>query len=572
MKCAFPNEAVPPPELEVVMKDIINKCDGLPLALEVLGKYLKRKRDYEEWEQTLNVLKRAEKISNKEQQIFLDATIFFCNSAKHKRLNFGERNEWTLSKAKAAWRAVYEVNEQQLWQNLVDRSLVYCVGEDDTVKVHEQLQGLGQKIASEPSNVGKCRVWDGEVGSKMLCTTTEDLDGKGYHALRVGNGRFFERINIPEAALSNFKKVKFLDVDNRVTIAGPKDGELVPTEVVLLKCHGPDLFDPAVQTRLAVLELSWMWRDLPPSIGQLSGLKHLTIDNFFGRTLPASFGELTALQHLTLTRAGKLESLPESFGQLSNLNYLRFKSCNSLNTLPDSFAQLNALHRLSFLHCQGLESLPNSFGKLSALNHLEFICCKQLHTLPESFGELKTLHHLELSDCTELQSLPNSFGELNALNSLKLCPDSELHTLPESFGDLSTLTELDLKCKYLLNLPESFGQLTNLQRLEIYADTERRADSLGDLKGLRDLNIGYYSATSIPNSIINLPLLHRFCLSFEGDLVEPLPPWLITPNVPSNILTGSKVVFQVQDGCFSLIESQSSFALLTGYLAGRHGH
>jgi hypothetical protein len=71
--------------------------------------------------------------------VFLDATTFFH-----------ENWIWKLRDAKAAWRVAHETKqERRIWQTLVALSLVYDVGEDESIRVHEQLQSLGRKIASE---------------------------------------------------------------------------------------------------------------------------------------------------------------------------------------------------------------------------------------------------------------------------------------------------------------------------------------------------------------------------------------------------------------------------------------
>ncbi|CAM6126744.1 unnamed protein product [Calypogeia fissa] len=728
-KHAFPGQKVPPKELDSVMESIIKKCDGLPLTLEVVGKFLRRKQICEDWEQTLRALEAAEHVKDlderlwaklkvsyddlgpKEQQIFLDATTFF-----------GGEYDWTLGEALAAWSAAYETTSERLqWQTLVDMSLVYPVDKGEFIKVHEQLQSLGQRIALEASNNDKYRVWGGKVGLKMLQTNNE-FDGKRIHAFRVGEEDKEEEeeeedeqegdgeeegdvdgpecIHIPRAALPKLEKVQFLEVTGPIVIHGSPEGVFIPEEVVLLSCHGGDLFNPALQTRLAILKL-FSLEDMPGSIGQLSCLKfmhledcnvqrlpnsfcrlkalqQLTLNGFaqleslpesFGQlsslntlrlnsckslhTLPKSFGQLKSLHHLEFSYCDKLESLPESFGELNALSHLEFRDCNSLCHLPDSFGKLKSLHRLEFANCDLLESLPESFGELNALSHLEFQDCNslchlpdsfgklkslhhlnfnscrllkslpesfgelnalnylyflagnRLHHLPDSFGKLKSLHHLEFSFCSLLESLPESFGELNALdyldfyecNRLHHLPDSfgklkslhhleflycdTLESLPESFGELNALSHLEFQdCNSLCDLPDSFGKLKSLHRLEFIdcheleslpesfveltalsdlkfvncSSLQHLPDSFGKLKSLRELRIDYYSATGIPDCIQELPLLHTLALYLKHDLVEPLPQWLVTPDVPSDIKNYSMVVFEVQEGYFSLKE------------------
>ncbi|CAM6083436.1 unnamed protein product [Calypogeia fissa] len=192
MKHAFSEPAVPCPEtLGHFVEAIVDKCDGLPLALEVVGKFL-RGKEKEVWKGTLSALERAEKVKNTdkklwaklrvsfenleegEQQIFLDATNFFIEN----------RNNWSLSRAKMAWRSAYGPVSDPWWQTLVDMSLVYDVDDNETIRVHEQLQSLGRMIASDPNYRGKYQIFKGEKVLEMF-GTSDAPHGKETHALRL---------------------------------------------------------------------------------------------------------------------------------------------------------------------------------------------------------------------------------------------------------------------------------------------------------------------------------------------------------------------------------------------------
>ncbi|CAM6127498.1 unnamed protein product [Calypogeia fissa] len=561
---AFPNQEVPG-LMECHVENIVEKCEGLPLTLEVLGKYLKDKKDEAYWMQTFQALVKAENVKHfddrlwkklrpsyeglgdREKQMFLDATTFFSGNSK-----------WTLRQAKAAWRAAYGRGvEVLLWQTLVDMSLVKNVQDDESIKVQEQLQSLGQRIAYEEGEKhGKCRVWDGQLGFRML-QSPDMLDGKECHALRVENADEYRRyklrlqpkttneeeicINIPSNALLKLKELHFFEVNVPVRTDGAMEDGLFPTKLVLLKCVGQNLFNPTLQTCLAILDLKDL-ENLPVSVGQLSYLEYLTITaspklcsfpESFGkllslrylklegctslRGLPESFGQLKGLQHLTLLDC-PIQSLPENFGLLSSLNYLEFGGFRNLLTLPDSFGSLSSLNHLDFHDCDRLHVLPASFGKLSVLNYLKFNSCGSLWSLPDSFGKLYSLNRLEFSYCKDLATLPDSFGELSVLNHLKLYDCESLHTLPESFGRLSFLTYLELKdCKNLQSLPESFGGLSLLNHLD-FSGCGRLCtlpESFGRLSFLTYLELkDCKNLQSLPESFGGLSLLNH--LDFSG--------------------------------------------------------
>ena len=71
---------------------------------------------------------------------------------------------------------------------------------------------------------------------------------------------------------------------------------------------------------------------LPESIGQLSQLHELYLDNNLLSTLPESIGQLSQLQELYLNN-NQLSTLLESIGRLSQLQQLDLSS-NQLSALP----------------------------------------------------------------------------------------------------------------------------------------------------------------------------------------------------------------------------------------------
>ncbi|CAM6121859.1 unnamed protein product [Calypogeia fissa] len=101
------------------------------------------------------------------KQMFLDSTTFF-----NDRRNIS--NSLPLHMAAE--------HESLHWQTLVDRSLVYHVEEDESIKVHDQLLSLGQKIAYDCSRNNKCRIWDWTM-ALMLLHNNGELDNQDIHAL-----------------------------------------------------------------------------------------------------------------------------------------------------------------------------------------------------------------------------------------------------------------------------------------------------------------------------------------------------------------------------------------------------
>ena len=96
---------------------------------------------------------------------------------------------------------------------------------------------------------------------------------------------------------------------------------------------------------------------LPETIGNLSNLTILWLEENNLTELPESIGNLSSLTNLVL-RFNQVVSLPESIGDLSNLTYL---DCgyNALESIPSSIGDLQVLEYL-WLFDNNLSSLPST--------------------------------------------------------------------------------------------------------------------------------------------------------------------------------------------------------------------
>jgi hypothetical protein len=149
---------------------IIKRCEGLPLALEDIGKFLGTTKDLKIWKQTIEAMDTAKDhpdlderlwgklrasydgLDETLQQMFLDAATYFYYNG-------------SLGEAKVAWRAAYNCEESIYWKKLVDLSLVYDGIDNDYIHMHEQLLSLGRKLASEP-----------RYGRRITCTPGQTLN------------------------------------------------------------------------------------------------------------------------------------------------------------------------------------------------------------------------------------------------------------------------------------------------------------------------------------------------------------------------------------------------------------
>jgi Leucine-rich repeat (LRR) protein len=99
--------------------------------------------------------------------------------------------------------------------------------------------------------------------------------------------------------------------------------------------------------------------DIPESIGNLTELKTLVIDNMV-RSLPESIGKCGKLKFINLPNNSQLEGIPEAFSELYDLKFLSTENSNPNMKIPnkiqdymledDGFWSINFPDELISLH------------------------------------------------------------------------------------------------------------------------------------------------------------------------------------------------------------------------------
>ncbi len=130
--------------------------------------------------------------------------------------------------------------------------------------------------------------------------------------------------------------------------------------------------------------------ELPSTIGRLTNLEHLNLENNQLKAIPESIGYMTRLQTLEVGR-NQLTGLPETLGGCHSLEHIDAKQ-NQLEKLPVYIAKLEKL-KVLMVDNNLIEELPNNI----------FEGCTMLHTL---------LIHKNPIDSKIIQGLPG-FKEYN---------------------------------------------------------------------------------------------------------------------------------------------------------------
>ncbi|KAG0612386.1 hypothetical protein M758_6G023300 [Ceratodon purpureus] len=540
-------------EFEIVCDDVVRACSGLPLSLEVMGRFLggylkddlSSKQCLDCWKEALEKLKYVEPLEGgddndklwkvlqisydalcvNEQNMFLDIACFFSESVQY--------SEQTLLRI---WGGKQSKTLIEL-RNLKERCLVKINTEGGVVTMHDQLRDMGRGVVRGQGRLmvkEMSRLWDCKDVRELLQSNeikSEWMEGLSLYgfsledwSMRLNDGmeaelktsehtkrmKYSLNLKCPQMKLLNMNKGDE-NVIEAINIQGTTHVQwLCLRESSISKV--PNFLQQFKE--LCVLDM----RDckhlekLDDTIGKLSNLLELNLNGCDGLTrLPDSIGELVKLFKLDLSSCEGLTCLPESIGKLSNLLELNLTGCIGLTRLPDSIGGLVKLSKLDLSSCEGLTCLPESISKLSNLLELNLDECIGLTRLPDSIGELVKLSKLRLFWCEGLTCLPESIGKLNNLLELNLngCTSCEgLTYLPDSIGKLSNLLELKLYgCIGLTRLPDSIGELVRLSKVDLsYCEgLLSLPESMGKLSKLLELYLnGCIGLSRLPDTLGNL--------------------------------------------------------------------
>ncbi|KVI08889.1 Disease resistance protein [Cynara cardunculus var. scolymus] len=549
-------------ELETIGTAIVKRCEGLPLAVKVIGSLMCLKNSISEWSSVLH--SEVWDLADEGSHILPSLKLSYDNLPPHMRQCFAlcsifpkdhEMDKQLLVELWVAYGFVpsrgdadlYDLGEE-IFNALVCmfflQDVKECIFEGTTTcKMHDEMHALAQSVMKYecssivPGEVLKCP-------EEILHLSSNDI----LH-------------------LSNEVMAKAKSLRSLVTLGGFSG---VPTTHCIFE-----------QRYLRVLHLgtsSHMLTDLPESVGNLKFLRYLNISRSKIVVLPKSIVQLQNLQTLKLTFCEHLSELPEGIRYMRNLRHLNIHGCCSLDHMPHGMGQLRHLRRLStFLVGQGegvriselqelnllggefsIKSLMNvrhssqaesaNLKKKQNINHLnlswgwknsskdnlpannseEVLEALQPHlnlkmlTISDYQGShfpywmvgLVNLVSIAFEGCRRCEDLA-FLGKLPFLKVLELKEMDALRYLDDKEGDdedlfpcLGKLTIMD--CPNLIELP----CIPNLTSLQIIRSNEKIFRSVGKLTTLAFFEIeGFEEMKSLPDDMLsNLTSLQEFSL------------------------------------------------------------
>ncbi len=484
-----------PDELNALAQAMVEECQGLPLALKVIGRAMLGKalpgREWErEWERVLKQLRESRMPERRvEEQLYMCLKLGYdVLSEDDERLKecflsfaaFYEGQNFTFSDILWLWigegwipgdrRDDAAADAFSLLNELSKRSLI------------ESVQLCDQILLTDDDDFHVFKIHD-VMRDMAFYILKHDYGGELYNFYRVGQNLK----QIPEECLTILSKVRRLSLyDNKLEQL--PENMYAPELVCLLLGENPLRYAP-----------------------RLNNFPRLRILNLYG---------------------AHFHSLPEELGDLEDLIYLNLNECEHLQNLPDTVCKLRKLKCLLLWGCSKLEYLPSGMTGLTSLQVLDATSCDNLTwgehtpagmvTIKASIEDICTLLALTKLIICELVKIPQNISALSNLTTLKLSV-RKMKTLPTNMPHwCAHVQQLEISGKSLKYLSKSFtltGSFPTLIKLEIYCQFFIKFPEVqaGAMSKLRTLQFSYC------NSLKTLPLSLKLLTSLKNLILDSCP-------------------------------------------------
>ncbi|XP_057995237.1 disease resistance protein RPV1-like isoform X3 [Hevea brasiliensis] len=380
---------------------VVSLCDGLPLALRVLGSFLRR-RSIDEWKSEIKELQeipdsRIQKIlrksfdslhNDRHRSIFLHIVFFFIGWDKDVVVKILEG---------CGFEAIIGV------QHLLDRCLIE-INERNNLAMHQLIRDMGREVVRQesPDEPGeRSRICNHKEVFRVLTEKTGTKTIRGLildmHMLREENEN-----SVEESVLGCEDSPSM--VNRLVGIVCQRIGNIPKTSSTSADVIKTEAFANMRQLNVLLLndvKLDGGYEDFPKHLVCLRWLRFPL--NSMPTCLNVEKLVVLDMRHSRLKHAWQGKSFP-------CLKILDLSHSHLLTTTPD-FTGLPGLESLLLKDCINLVKIDDSIAVLRALVLLNLEGCVKLKELPKTISDLKSLEELYLTGCSELKVLPKVLME-----------------------------------------------------------------------------------------------------------------------------------------------------------------
>jgi Leucine-rich repeat (LRR) protein len=309
-----------------------------------------------------------------------------------------------------------------------------------------------------PSNIGDVlpNLQNLYLGGNLFLGTIPTSLGNpsSLQTIDLSNNRFSGTI---PSSFGNLSKLQILNLE--VNMLEARDNEGWQFFDALAKCryliilsvshnhlHGPIPNSIAnLSTSLRQLVMGWnsLSGTIPPTIGKLSGLYRLSLqNNNLTGTIEEWVGKMTNLQFLTLQSNNFIGTIPPSIGNLTQLIDIFSVAKNNFSGFVPSNLWNLKISKLDLSHNNFQGSIPVQFSNLELI-WLNLSSNKFSGEIPETLGRLKQIQIIQMDQNILTRNIPSTFSSLYSLDLLNLSHNNLSGPMPTFLSGLN-LSKLDL--------------------------------------------------------------------------------------------------------------------------------
>ncbi|KAA8537699.1 hypothetical protein F0562_027311 [Nyssa sinensis] len=471
---AFGQKSIPLGNNENLVKQVVNECKGLPLALKVIGASL---RDQLEmfWTSAKNRLSRGQPICESHEIQLLErmkiSVDYLPEKVRECFLDLGsfpEDKKIPLDVLVNMWLELHDIDEEEAFAILIelsDKNLLTLVKDaragdmyssyyEISVSQHDVLRDLAihlsdcerinqrRRLLMPRRETGLPKEWernmDWPFNAKIVSVHTGEMGEMDWFKMEFPNA---------EVLILNFSSNEYFlppFIDNMPKLRALILINYSTSNAVL---HNLSVF--ANLTNLRSLCFEKISFPLLPDTIPMKSLEKISlvlckIDNSLDQAvvdLPHLFPRLS---DLTIDHCVDMTELPSSICKMQGLKSLSVTNCHSLRQLPPDLGKLNSLQILRIYACPTLKKLPPGICDLVWLKYLDISQCVNLECLPERIGSLIRLEKIDMRECPQIRNLPNSVRSLRSLHCV-IC-DEEVSWLWKEMAMLNLCVQVAEEC------------------------------------------------------------------------------------------------------------------------------
>ncbi|KAM0953979.1 putative virus X resistance protein-like, coiled-coil [Dioscorea sansibarensis] len=515
---AFATGAPKPPKLVEIGKKIVEKCQGLPLAIEVLGGILHYKREESEWQAVLE--NETWKLQHTDNKIIPELWLSYVDLPTHLKKCFAFC---------AIFPKNYDFEEEELIQYWMAHGFVPSQNGND-------IEVEGREIFTEliRRSLFQCRHSSLVSTNGRVCKMHDLIHDLAHFVMGT------ECFTSMKSSVPSKIPVR----PRHLNLSGDENYDQGDCSIIhsVLRC--PRDYSLLSKLKLVrVLDLSEADIDeLPASIEHLHHLRYLDISYSYIRKLPESICMLVNLQTLKLNGCDKLSELPKSITYMNSLRHLQFDHCSPFKTFPAGLSRLQNLKTLTGYTVA--DDGENNIGELKSLALFGKLALYDLQKVKNAddarkanLGNKQNIHTLKLSwgdDDDKCCSIENAEEVLEALKSHDKLKNLEVSHYPGRQFPVWMRERQQFQYLHQISL-RGCRECEQLPPLEILPSLESL--SMSEMDGIKYIvnNSGGNALQSFPAlkklTLSGMSNLEGWCVEEGGEANLPLFPCLIRMDI-----------------------------------------